>query len=129
MFRRLTDWYIDRLVAKELAALPVIDWRFLLDGISEEIQGSSIFLETRDQHFVSVNSGDPNRGNLDIVSLVITWSHDGVQPWKTEEPAKNLAWALSERDDLSAVVLLSRRLDSFVGYYVRIRPNFKKNTA
>lgn len=122
MFRWLTDWYINRLVAKERANLPAINWRSLLDGIAEEIQGSSVFLETRGQHFVPVTSQDSNSVGLDIISLVVTWNHGGVQPWETEEPAKNLAKKLSERADVSAVVLLSRSLDSFVGYYVRIRP-------
>jgi hypothetical protein len=122
MFRRLIDWYIDRLVAKERLNLPAINWRSLLDGISEEIQGSAVFLETRGQRFVPVDSLDSNSEGSDIVSLVVTWSHDGVEPWETKEPAKNLAQALSERDAVVAVVLLSRSLDSFVGYYVRIRP-------
>jgi len=122
MFTRLMDWYVDRLVAKEHASLPAIDWRSLAGKINEEIEECSVFVETRDKRFVPVNPQDPNSKELDAVSLIVTWSHHGVKPWETEKPAKDLAEDLSERGDVSAVVLWSRSLDSFVGYYVQIRP-------
>lgn len=128
MFRRLTDWYIDRLVAREQANLPVVNLKSLLERIGEEIVGAQLFLETRDQRFVPVNLQHPNSDGLEITSLVVTWSREGIPPWETEEPAKNLAQRLSGRAGISAVVLLSRRLDSFVGYYVRIRPELLRST-
>lgn len=128
MFRRLTDWYIDRLVAREQANLPVVNLKSLLERIGEEIVGAQLFLETRDQRFVPFNLQHPNSDGLEITSLVVTWSREGIPPWETEEPAKNLAQRLSGRAGISAVVLLSRRLDSFVGYYVRIRPELLRST-
>lgn len=101
--------------------------RSLLDRIGEEILGARLFLETRDQRFVPVNLQHPNSVGLDIISLVVTWSREGIPPWETEEPAKNLAQRLAEREDISAVVLLSRRSDSFVGYYVQIRPELLRS--
>ena len=123
MFRRLTDWYIDRLVAKQRANLPVVDARSLHERIAGEIPaGGSFYLETRDQRFVPVDLQQLNSEGLDSISLIVTWSGDGIKPWETEEPAKEVARRLSERSDIEAMVFLSRRLDAFVGYYVRIRP-------
>lgn len=123
MFRRLTEWYLDRLIAEEKASLPNVDARDLLDRITFATHAEDLFyVETRDERVLPLNPDQPNSEGLDVVSLIVTRSRDGILPWDTEEPAETLADRLSDRDDISAIVQLSRRLDSFVGYYVRIRP-------
>ncbi|MBY0375932.1 MAG: hypothetical protein K2Q23_18185 [Bryobacteraceae bacterium] len=125
MFRWLTNWYIDRQVAKERANLPVVDVRSLLERISEEnhlAPEARYFLETRDQRFISLNPPHMTSEGVETVSLIVTWSRDGIPAWETEQPAKNLAERLARHRDLEAVLLLRRSLDSFVGYYVRVRP-------
>lgn len=126
----LTEWYINRLVAKQRAELPAIDWRSLLKRVEDAFQGrASVLLETRDERFISAESQGSNSGDLEFISLIVTWSREGLKPWETEEPARQLAQVLSQCDDVTAVLLLSRRLDSFVGYYVRIRPKLPANGA
>lgn len=118
MLNWLSGWYIDRLIAKERESLPPIDWRALTRTLGEAIEDGRVFLETRNQRFVPMGSLGSDSEGLDIVSLVVTWSHEGVRPWETEQA---LVERLSERSDVSAVLLLNRCVDSFVGYYVRIR--------
>lgn len=123
MLRWLTNWYIDRLVTKERADLPVVSVQLLLDEIAKEIRdGALLFLETRDQQFVPLNHEKVSKQDLEFVSLIVTWSSEATPAWKTEEAAKALAERLASHGNIDAVVLLSRSLDSFVGYYVRVRP-------
>ena len=94
-----------------------VDIESLLAKVRGETNGYTLFLETKDRSFVAVESATEIQ---DPVALVATWIQNGVPPWETEEPAKQLTHRLLERCGVRALVLLSRDPNSFVGYYVRI---------
>jgi hypothetical protein len=76
-------------------------------------------VETRSGHFVRVDSAATS---LDVVGLAIAWLHAGVNPWEMEAPAQELLERLSDIPNIEAIMLLSRSVESFAGYYVRVRP-------
>ena len=120
MFGKLLDWYIDRRVRQQRASVPAIDWKPLHERIRNEVEGYTVFLEMRDGSLVRLDH--PQANARDIVGLAITWLYDGVPPPATEEPAETLAKTLSEGHGVEAWVQVSRSPESFVGYYVRVRP-------
>jgi hypothetical protein len=122
MFGKLLDWYIDRKVRQEREAEPAIDWKAIHDSIREDIDGYTVFLETRDGRFVLPSSHRAESRRDDVVALIVTWMEEGIRPWETEAPAEALAETLSTRAGLSAYVQVSRSLESFAGYYVEVRP-------
>jgi hypothetical protein len=121
MFNGLIDWYLDRRVQRERSALPRLDWRSLLKRIQNEVDGYAVFVETRDGQFVAVSSSEA-KGNLDAIGLVAAWVRDDVPPWEMEAPARRLTNQLSALEGTTVVMLLSRRIEPFAGYYVRLRP-------
>jgi hypothetical protein len=121
MFNRWIDWYLDRRVQRERSALPRLDWRPLLKRIQNEVDGYAVFVETRDDQFVAVSSSEAN-GDLDAIGLVAAWVRDDVPPWEMEAPARRLTNQLSALEGTTVVMLLSRRIEPFAGYYVRLRP-------
>lgn len=94
------------------------DWRALLKRVEPEISGYTVFLETAARRFVPLTAEQQAEN---VVGLVATWIRDGMSPWETEAPAKELAHRLSTQLGVNALVLLSRSLESFAGYYVSIR--------
>ena len=120
MFGKLLDWYIDRRVRQERAAVPPIDWKALHERIRNEVQGYTVLLEMRDGTLVPLD--DRRLEDNDIVGLAVTWLYEGVPPPATEEPAEALAKTLGEGHGVEAWVQVSRSLESFVGFYVRVRP-------
>jgi hypothetical protein len=93
--------------------------RELLERIEPELSGYTVYLETESGRFLPLASKTPGEG---VVGLIITYIRDGLSPRDTEQPVKQLAQRLSARLGKIPPVLLSRSLESFVGYYVRLRP-------
>jgi hypothetical protein len=114
VFGKLLDWYIDRRVRQERAAVPPIDWKALHERIRNEVQGYTVFLEMRDGTLVSLD--DRQRGDNEIVGLAVTWLYEGVPPPATQEPAEALAKTLGGGHGVEAWVQVSRSIESFVGF-------------
>jgi hypothetical protein len=95
-----------------------LNWRELLERIEPELSGYTVFLETESGRFLPLASQSQGE---EVVGLIISYIRDGLSPWETEQPVKQLAQRLSVRVGLIPTVLLSRSPESFVGYYVRIR--------
>lgn len=122
MFQFLTNRLLDHIISKERARIPKLNPSSVHSAIHQEIKpGASLYLESRDRTFTPWNPSDPDNHASDIVSLIVTWSRDGVLPWNTEQPAKDLQDKLAYHPNIEAMLLLSRDPDSFVGYYVQIR--------
>jgi len=94
------------------------DWRELLQRVAPRIDGYCAFVETRAGQFVRVEKATDS---LDVVGLALAWVQEDVPPWEMEAPAKALLGQLSDVADIETMILLSRSVDSFAGYYVRVR--------
>lgn len=92
MLKWLSDWYIDRLIAKERESLPQVDWRSLTSKLGEAFEDGRVFLETRDQRFVPMGSLESDSEGLDIVSLVVTWSHRVFDPGRLSNQ-RRICWS------------------------------------
>jgi hypothetical protein len=97
-----------------------INWRELRQLIAGEIDGYTLFLETKDGRHVPPDDVASSSQVQDVVALALVWLHDNVPASDTEEPATQLAARLSKRCGLEPVILLSRSTESFVGFYVRV---------
>jgi hypothetical protein len=120
MLAKLVDWWIGRKIWQERQALPRIDWEELVGRIRNDIEGYTVYLETRDARLIPLLSEDAN-AKIDALSLVIAWIQAGVQPWEMEQPAQQLKERLSAHHGIDAIVLVSRQIQPFAGYYVRVR--------
>jgi hypothetical protein len=109
----------DDTAAEDVRSEPAVDWRSLLERVLPAIGSRTVFLELADGRFAR-STPEPRPG--DVVALAITWADEGLTAWDTEAPARRLAEELSARPGLEACMLLNRDPDSFVGYYVRVRP-------
>ena len=83
-----------------------------------EIGGWSVFLERRDNSWVAFDSASHRE---EYVAIVLAPLGEGRPPWETERQARNLSRRLNERFGLATGVLVSRRPEVFVGYYVSVR--------
>jgi hypothetical protein len=97
-------------------AQPAIAWQDLVGRIAGDIEGFSVFLETRNRRLVPPKQA---KGE-DVIALAVTWVAEDCPPPKTEEHAHRLLTRLAHRSDLDAFMQLSRDPGSFVGYYIRI---------
>jgi hypothetical protein len=120
MFHWLIDRYFDLRRVRYRRKLPAFEWQPLLDQIREQIREYTVFLETRNHGFVSLEDFIARPRGSDVVAVAIAYVADGVAPWDTETPARVLADRLSPTLGFTPLIFSSRDPDSFVGYYVRI---------
>jgi hypothetical protein len=107
---------VSEIVTAEQKPNPPLKWQELLKRMEPELPGFTVFLETPDGEWRSLASIK----NEQVVYLVIACIRDGISSTKTEEPIRDLAERLSTRVGVKALVLLSRRLEPFSGYYLRV---------
>ena len=121
MVNKIIDWYLHRLQKKSRASLPSVNWKSIYNQVEQIINGNSVFLETRDNEFISINSSEMNDLNKDIIALIITPAKDGTPAWETEEPTKKIIQNIKNSTELSCILLLSRDYKTFSGYYAQIK--------
>lgn len=119
MLGRILDFFDKRALTKERDALVAIEWEPVVRRIEGHVGDHSIYLETRHSGFVKPASEAIPQGE-DVVAAAVVYQVDGVEPWETERPAREMAESLSQLLGRQFPVLLSREYWSFVGYYVRI---------
>ena len=105
--------------ASQAEGAAIADYSSLVRRVSPMLDACAIMAEMDDGRFLPLAEGQRLES---VVGLVAAPVHDGQSLWRTDAPAKELANAMSTQLGVSAVALISRRFDSFVGYYVSIRP-------
>ena len=120
MFSKLKDRFDDWMTRRERSKLSSLDWEPLVNEISPIIDDHSIFLETRFDGFVTLESAQSDVVDGDIVAVVVALVREGLEAWDTEAPAQAMAQKLSDHFGRPMPRLLSRQWEVFVGYYVRV---------
>lgn len=121
MINKIIDIFLNRKIKKIRKTLPAIDWKYLYKEIEKFVIKNDIYLETRHNGFIPLNSSQANDPKTEIVALIVTPAKDGLPAWETEEPAKNILEIIRNNTNRECNLLLSRDYNSFVGYYVQIK--------
>jgi hypothetical protein len=79
---------------RDSPSLTVEELRGLVDRIRPEIEGYTLFLETKNGRFTVADDHLSGWRPNEVVALGAAWIHGDVPPWETEDPAEKLAQRL-----------------------------------
>ncbi len=118
MFANLFDTLIVKLAGGFPEKLRLMGWEPVVSLIEPHIESHTIFLETMNGEFVIPHQLSEDQ---EVISVIVAYVKEGVNPWDTEVPAKYMAEKLSRIIGRELPYLVSRPLNADVAYYVCIR--------
>ena len=117
----ISDWFFNLLNRGLRKKLPKIDWEKTYNEIEEVIDGNNVYLETRLNGLIPIDSQIQNGFENEIVALIVTPAKDGIPAWETEEPAKKIVNDIKNKTNRNSLLFISRDSKYFSGYYAQIK--------
>ena len=94
------------------------DWRAQYNELEDIIENCSVYLELKSGEKISIKDPKTAEPKGIVKSLLLTYANQDTPAWETEKAIIELGNKITTKTGIKYPVLVSRDINSFVGYYL-----------